>query len=168
MPLPIIPVISALSAGGTLVPHAGGGMIVTSASGYVAGTYLSTTAIGGIIGAASASLGAGALYLSGLAGGIIGSAGIFGTTVGATGITGLLMSWGILPATPLWIPIVIGLVLLLAAISLVYGAYRLFALRRKIRGTHNGEEAEFTESEAKMVERILKRFKKKPPEEGLV
>ena len=28
MPLPIIPVVSALSAGGTLVPHAGGGMIV--------------------------------------------------------------------------------------------------------------------------------------------
>ena len=40
MPLPLIPIISALAAGGTLVPHAAGGMIVTSAAGYVAGTYL--------------------------------------------------------------------------------------------------------------------------------
>ena len=40
MPLPLIPVISALAAGGWLVPHAAGGLIVTSASGYVAGTYL--------------------------------------------------------------------------------------------------------------------------------
>ena len=47
MPLPLIPIISTLAAGGSLVPHAAGGMIVTSAAGYVAGTYLSTAAIGG-------------------------------------------------------------------------------------------------------------------------
>lgn len=49
MPLPLIPIITALAAGGTLVPHAAGGMIVTSATGYVAGTYLSTTAIGSLL-----------------------------------------------------------------------------------------------------------------------
>jgi len=166
MPLPIIPVVSALSAGGTLVPHAGGGMIVTSASGYVAGTYLSTTAIGGIVATASASLGAGALYLTGIAGTIIGSAGIFGTTVGATGITGFLMSVGILPATPIWIPIVIGVTLLILAILLGYGGYRFYKLKRKIRTTRNEEEAEFTESEARFLERILKRFGKRLPEQG--
>ena len=165
MPLPIIPIISALSAGGTLVPHAGGGMIVTSASGYVAGTYLSTTAIGGVVAAASASLGASALYLTGVAGSIIGSAGIFGTTVGATGITGFLMSVGILPATPIWIPIVIGVSLMVVAVLLGYGGYRFYKLRRKIRKTRNGEEAEFTKSEAKFLERILKRFGKQFPEQ---
>ena len=76
-------------------------MIVTSAAGYVAGTYLSTAAISGILAAASTALGAGALYLSGAAGSIIGSAGIFGTTVGASGITGALMSAGIISSTPI-------------------------------------------------------------------
>jgi hypothetical protein len=33
MPIPLI--IAALAAGGTLVPHATGGLIVTGASGYV-------------------------------------------------------------------------------------------------------------------------------------
>lgn len=61
MPLPLIPIIAALAAGGTLVPHAAGGMIVTSATGYVAGTYLSTAAIGSILAAGSTALGAGAL-----------------------------------------------------------------------------------------------------------
>ena len=38
MPIPLIPIIPALLAGGSLVPHAGGGLIVTGVSGYVAGT----------------------------------------------------------------------------------------------------------------------------------
>jgi hypothetical protein len=33
MPLPFVPVIAALYAGGSLVPHAAGGLIVTAASG---------------------------------------------------------------------------------------------------------------------------------------
>jgi predicted alpha/beta hydrolase len=167
MPLPILPVVSALAAGGTLVPHAGGGMIVTSASGYVAGTYLSTTAIGGIVTTVSASLGAGALCITGAAGSIIGGAGLFGTTVGATGITGFLMSVGILPATPIWIPIVIGLSLMVGAILLGYGGYRFYKLKRKIRTTCSGEEAEFSDAEAKFLERVLKRFGKRFPDQGL-
>ena len=166
MPLPIIPVISALSAGGTLVPHAGGGMIVTSATGYVAGTYLSTTAIGGIVATASASLGAVAIYLTGVAGTIIGGVGIFGTTVGATGITGFVMSIGVLPATPIWIPIVIGVTLLILAILLGYGGYRFYKLEKKIRSSRNGEEAEISESEAKFLERIFRRFGKRLTDES--
>lgn len=47
MALPIV--MAALLAGGTLVPHAAGGLIVSSAGGYVAGTYLSTSAVASIL-----------------------------------------------------------------------------------------------------------------------
>jgi hypothetical protein len=159
--LPLIPIISALTAGGTLVPHAAGGMIVTSATGYVAGTYLSTAAIGGLLATASTALGAGALYLSGVAGSVIGGAGIFGTTIGASGITGALMSVGIVSSTPIWVPFAIGGAAVGGAAGLGYGGYRLFKLRQKIRGTGNGEEARFTEPEAKMIENIIKRLGRK-------
>ena len=117
MPLPLIPIISALAAGGTLVPHAAGGMIVTSAAGYVAGTYLSTAAIGGVLATASTALGAGALYLSGAAAG------------GAAGLG--------------------------------YGSYRLLKLKKKIQRTETGNEAQFTETEAKMIEGVIKRLSTK-------
>jgi hypothetical protein len=158
MPLPLIPIISALAAGGTLVPHAAGGMIVTSATGYVAGTYLSTLAIGSLLSAATTALGAGALYLSGVAGTVIGSAGIFGTTIGATGITGALMSVGIISSTPIWVPFAVGGAAVGGAAGLGYGGYRLFKLKQKIASTANSEEAQFTENEAKMVERVIKRL----------
>lgn len=160
MPLPLIPVISALAAGGNLVPHAAGGMIITSTTGYVAGTYLSTAAISGLITAASTALGAGGLYLSGAAGSIIGSAGIFGTTVGASGITGALMSAGIISSTPIWIPLAVGAAAIGGAGGLGYGSYRLYKLNKKINDTTKGEEAQFTESEATIVERIIKRMSK--------
>jgi len=57
MPLPLISIIPALIAGGSLVPHAAGGMMVTSVAGYVAGMYLSTAAITGLIAAATNTLG---------------------------------------------------------------------------------------------------------------
>lgn len=158
MPLPLIPIIAALAAGGTLVPHAAGGMIVTSATGYVAGTYLSTAAIGSILAAGSTALGAGALYLSGVAGSVIGSAGIFGTTVGATGVTGALMSAGIISSTPIWVPIAVGGAAIGGAVGLGYGGYRLFKLKKKIASTANSEEAQFTETDAKIVEQVIKRL----------
>jgi len=161
MPLPLIPIVSALAAGGTLVPHAAGGMIVTSAAGYVAGTYLSTAAIGGLLAAASTALGAGALYLSGVAGSVIGSAGIFGTTVGATGITGALMSAGIISSTPIWVPLAIGGAAVGGAAGLGYGGYRLFRLKQKIGSTPQGGEAQFTETEAKIVENVIRRLVRK-------
>lgn len=161
MPIPLVPVIAALAAGGTLVPHAAGGMIVTSAAGYVAGTYLSTAAIGGMLAGASTVLGAGALYLSGAAASVIGSAGVFGTTVGASGITGALMSAGIVSATPLWLPIAVGGAAVGGAAGLGYGGYRLFKLRQKIHATDAGQEAQFTEGEAKIIEKVIKRMGKK-------
>lgn len=160
MPLPLIPIVSALAAGGSLVPHAAGGMIVTSATGYVAGTYLSTAAIGALLTTASAALGTGALYLSGVAGSIIGSAGIFGTTVGASGVTGALMSVGILSSTPIWVPLAVGGAAVGGAAGLGYGGYRLFKLKQKIGGTAEGEEAQFTETEAKIIEKLVKRLGK--------
>lgn len=162
MPLPLIPIIAALATGGSLVPHAAGGLIVTSAAGYVAGTYLSTAAVGALITAASTTLGAGALYLSGTAASIVGSAGIFGTTIGASGITGALMSAGILSSTPVWVPIAVGG----AALGCGYGSYRLLKLRQKIKSTPSGQEAQFTETEAKIVENIVKRMGKKDKPDG--
>lgn len=155
MPIPLI--IAALAAGGTLVPHAAGGLIVTGASGYVAGAFLSTAAISGLLVTASATLGAGALYLSGVAASIVGSAGIFGTTIGATGITGVLMSAGIISSTPVWVPLATGG----AALGCGYGGYRLLKLKRKLNDTPQGEEAQFSETEAKIIERIIKRLAKK-------
>jgi hypothetical protein len=157
MPIPLIPIISALAAGGSLVPHAAGGLIVTGASGYIAGTFLSTAAISGLLATASATLGAGALYLSGTAASIVGGAGIFGTTVGASGITGALMSAGIISSTPVWVPVVASG----AAIGCGYGGYRIFKLKSKLSKTPEGEEAQFTETEAKMIEKLIKRLAKK-------
>ncbi|MCD2453777.1 hypothetical protein GO003_025720 [Methylicorpusculum oleiharenae] len=157
MPIPLIPIISALAAGGSLVPHAAGGLIVTGASGYIAGTFLSTAAISGLLATASATLGAGALYLSGIAASIVGGAGIFGTTVGASGITGALMSAGIISSTPVWVPFAASG----AAIGCGYGGYRIFKLKSKLSKTPEGEEAQFTETEAKIIEKFIKRLAKK-------
>ena len=158
MPLPLIPIGAALAAGGSLVPHAAGGLIVTSAAtGYVAGTYLSTAAIGWLIAIASTTLGAGALYLSGAAASIVGSAGIFGTTIGVSGITGALMSVGIISFTPIWVPVAVGC----AALGCGYGSYRLLKLKQKINSTPDGHEAQFTETEAKIIENLVKRLGKK-------
>ena len=157
MPVPLIPIISALAAGGTLVPHATGGLIVSGANGYVAGTFLSTAAISGLLTTASATLGAGAAYLSGAAASIVGGAGIFGTTIGASGITGALMSVGIISSTPVWVPLAAGG----AALGCGYGGYRLLKLKRKLNGTPEGQEAQFSKTEAKIIEKIIKRLAKK-------
>ena len=163
MPLPLIPVIAALAAGGSLVPHAAGGMIVTSASGYVAGTYLSTATITALLAGGATALGTGAAVVSGLAAGIIGSAGIFGTTIGATGITGFLMSAGIIASTPVWMPVAVAG----AGAGVTYGAYRYYSLRKKLVTTPEGAEAQFTSSEAKVVASLLLRLAKKSNSEDV-
>jgi hypothetical protein len=157
MPLPLIAIVSALAAGGSLVPHAAGGLIVTSASGYVAGTYLTTAAISGLFATAATTLGTGALLLSGAAATIVGGVGIFGTTIGATGITGLLMSAGLISSTPVWVPVAVGG----AALGCGVGSYRLLKLRKKIQATPIDQEAQFTEKEAKIVENLVRRLGKK-------
>ena len=163
MALPLVPIIAALAAGGSLVPHAAGGMIVTSVGGYVAGTYLSTAAIGGLLTAGATALGAGTLALTGAAGSIIGGAGIFGTSVGATGITGALMSAGIISATPIWVPVAVAGAAVTSVAGMGYGSYKLIKLKQKIAETKDGEEAHFSDVDAKIVERLIRRLNKKKP-----
>lgn len=158
MPLPLIPIIAALAAGGTLVPHAAGGMIVTAATGgYIAGTYLSTAAITSLLVTATTTLGVGAAVVTGAASAIVGSAGIFGTTIGATGITGMLMSAGILPSTPIVVPVAVGT----AVLGGSYVTYILFKLKRKLQAVKEGEEIYFKDIEAKIIEAFIKRLSKK-------
>jgi hypothetical protein len=67
------------------------------------------------------------------------------------------MSAGLLSATPIWVPLAAGG----AAIGCGYGSYRFIKLMRKINKTPEGEEAHFTESEAKTIEKIIKRMARK-------
>jgi len=157
MPLPLVPVITALAAGGSLVPHAAGGMIVTSAGGYVAGTYLSTSTITALLAGSATALGTGAAVVSGAASAIIGTAGIFGTTIGASGVTGILMSAGIIASTPIWVPVAVAG----AGAGVGFGAFFYYKLCKKLQATSEGEEAYFSEGEAKVVEWLLRLFAKK-------
>lgn len=160
MPIPLIAIASALAAGGTLVPHAAGGLIVTAVTGgYVAGTYLSTVAVTSVVTAATATLGVGVSILTGTAASIVGSAGIFGTTIGATGITGALMSVGILSSTPIAVPLLAGGALL----GTGYITYSLFRLGQKLQAAKKGVEIQFSESEAKIIATIIKLLSKKAP-----
>lgn len=170
MPLPLIPVIVALtSGGGSLVAHAGGGMIVTGASGYIAGTYLSSAAIATLVSTLSASaLGTLALGFSSVVGffsatsaAVVGTAGILGTGIGASGITGTLISLGVISTTPIWLP-VLGVIFLL---SLAFLTYKLFRMKKKLNEVKDGQqEVKFTPFEARVVEQLLKRTYKKKPE----
>jgi len=157
MAFPLIPIISALAAGGTLVPHAAGGLIISNASGYVAGTYLSSAVVSSLLYGPGALLGVGALSASGVAAAIIGSAGYFGTTVGATGITGWLMSAGIISATPIMYPVGVGL----ASLTGFALATVIFRLGRKLERANKGQEVTFNAIEAKIIEVLLVFFAKK-------
>jgi hypothetical protein len=162
MPIPLIPIIAALAAGGTLVPHAAGGMIVTSAAGYVAGTYLTTSAIAGLIAGATATTAAGLTLAFSSMKGIIGAnlARTAAPTVAATTVgTGTVAATG-------WISVLTGPIAILlttvgAVLLLGYGIYRFIKLKRKVAKTTVGEEAQFTDNEARIVERIIKRLAKK-------
>jgi len=67
------------------------------------------------------------------------------------------MSAGIISSTPIWVPLAAGG----AALGCGYGGYRLLQLKRKLSETPEGEEAQFTDTEAKIVEKIIKRLAKK-------
>jgi hypothetical protein len=158
MAFPLIPIVTALATGGTLVPHAAGRIIVTSAAGYVAGTYLSTSAIVGLLTATTATVGTGIAAAVVAFKGIVGGAGA-GLSVGAatTKATGAR----VLSRTPVWIPVAIAA----AAVSAVGGSgyivYRIYKLKRKVLNTPNGAEAQFSEAEAKMVEQLIRLWPKK-------
>ncbi len=67
------------------------------------------------------------------------------------------MSAGIISSTPVWVPFAASG----AAIGCGYGGYRIFKLKSKLSKTPEGEEAQFTETEAKMIEKFIKRLAKK-------
>lgn len=48
--------------------------------------------------------------------------------------------------------------------GLSYGAFRYYRLRKKLKETPEGEEAEFTGTEAKVIEWLLRRLAKKNKE----
>jgi hypothetical protein len=161
MPIPLIPILTALAAGGSLVPHAAGGMIVTAAGGYVTGTYISTAAIASLMTGATiaATIGTCAALLKGGASTVISSAGIFGTAIRATKLTKSLTSAGILSSTPIAVPLAMGVVVL----GTIYILFPIFNLRRKLRPAREGEEIVFTEKEAIIVEAAIKLMPKKNP-----
>ena len=118
---------------------------------------MSTATITALLSGGATALGTGAAVVSGAAAGIIGSAGIFGTSIGATGISGVLMSAGIIASTPIWVPVAVAG----AGAGVGYGAICYYKLRKKLQKTPEGREAYFSDNEAKVVEWLLRRFAKK-------
>ena len=159
IPVALLPILSNLASGASIVAHSSGGLILSGANGYVAGTLISTS----IIQAAFASLGivgAASLYVTGALAAIWGSAGIFGTTIGASGIKGFLMATGLVSSTPVWLPLVcIGA----TGIALFTAFLPMIRLVRRLKATPEGQEAVFTPREAQMIEHVLKRLAKRRP-----
>lgn len=157
MPIPLLAIVSALAAGGTLVPHAAGGMIVNAAGGYVAGTYLSTAAISSVVAAATATLGAGAAAALGTASAIVGGAPAVVATVGTTGVVGRVAAAVASPIAKVLFPIAICGVAIITVALVGY----LVRLRWKVRNAKEGEEKLFSEREAKVVQVLLLQVAKK-------
>jgi hypothetical protein len=95
--------------------------------------------------------------LTGTAAKIVGSAGIFGTTIGAYGLTGVLMSAGILHAAPIALPIAIAG----GVLGFIYLSFVLFKMKWKLRKAREGEEVQFTKIEAKIIEVLVKLLSEK-------
>lgn len=170
MPLPLVPVVAALNAGGHLVAHSAGGLIVYSstAGGYAAGTYISSASLASFLtgtaavsaSAGTALLGGAAIWAYGTVGGVfatlIGGAGVFGTTIGATGITGVLMSWGIIDSVPIFVPVFLGLAALLLLLLALYYSSSIRRIRSKAQAVPDGAETMYTKREAKFVEKLVR------------
>jgi hypothetical protein len=73
----------------------------------------------------------------------------YDTAAGSVGIIGILMSAGIISATPLWVPLAVGSAAASAATGLGYGGYQLYKLKNKISNTAGGKDARFTEKRSK-------------------
>ena len=71
------------------------------------------------------------------------------------------MSVGILPATPVLVPVVAGLGLGAGGVGLTYLAYLLAKFKKKLRAAHMGEDVQFTEAEAKIIEALIRHFAKR-------
>jgi hypothetical protein len=168
MPIPLIPIIQALLAGGLLVPHAAGGMIVTSTAGYVAGTYLSTAAVTGIVTAVGAGAVASVGTLTAFASRLLArtaATSVATTTVGTTTVaTGVATTGTVAAATTglvTFLPAILSITAGLSAFGLGYKAYQFYQLKSKVSKTTEGNEILFTEKEAKMVEDVIKSIAKK-------
>jgi len=68
----------------------------------------------------------------------------------------MLMSAGVIASTPVWVPVALAG----AGVGVSYGAFRYYTLRKKLVATPAGEEAHFTEKEAKVIEWLIRRFAK--------
>lgn len=173
----MVPVVAALNAGGHRVAHSAGGLIVYSATtgGYVAGTYVSTAALASFLtGSAvaagalgTAAVGGAAIWaygtVAGAAASLVGGAGFFGTAIGATGATGLLMSWGLLPSVPVFVPVLIGIASISATFLVgagVYYAVSVRRLRKKVISAPADVEVQFTSRDAKVAEKMLRNVAK--------
>lgn len=150
MSIPLLPVYIALKAGGTLVPHAAGGMIVRSAVGYVAGTYLSTTAIGGILGSIGAGVLASVVATKSMITGMLHRTAITGVAASTVAGRAAVGATGVISASTIT-SISAGVL----AVSFGYSIYRFTKLKQKINQTKQGNEIFFDEKEAKIVERAI-------------
>jgi hypothetical protein len=159
MPIPLIPVVTAILAGGALVPHAAGGLIVTSAAGYVTGTYLSTTAVAGIMTAvgagAIASVGTLTAFASRMLAKTAVTSAVATTGVSATGTAAV--ATGVLSLAPA----LLSLTAALTVLGLGYRAYQFYELQSKVSKSTEGHEVVFTEDEAKLFEDVIKSVAKK-------
>lgn len=164
MPIPFIPVITALCAGGSLVPHAAGGLIVSGASGYVAGTYLSTAAVTAILASTTAAGAAGiAATVSAIGSALSGTANSAASSVGLVSGHGLLGLAGGVLLSPASLTVLAGGA---CCAGVVY--YRrkkrqkdFEHLLSTLRST-NGEKV-FSEDEAILIESLIRRVAKHLP-----
>jgi hypothetical protein len=151
-------------------------MIVSAATGYVAGTYLSSAAISSIIGGASLMAGTGAVLSATALKGMIGAAlarsalvpiateaaGIAATTAttaattaatatSAAATTTTVAAGG--AATLMSAPVLASIAVGGVAVGLGLSMYKLMLKANAAK--ERGEEALFTPNEAKMIERII-------------
>ncbi len=157
MPLPLVPVVAALNAGGHLVAHSAGGLIVYSstAGGYVAGTYISSASLASFLtGTAAVSASAGTVLLGAAAIWAYGTVGGVFTTL--TGITGVLMSLGFIDSVPVFVPVFFGLAALLLLLLALYYSSSFRRISIKVPAVPDGEETMYTKREAKLVEKLVR------------
>jgi hypothetical protein len=151
VPIPFIAIAEAIACGAGVVGHSSGGLIFSGASGYIAGTFISTAALGQLLWSFAAVCAAALGWLVGIPALVIGGPGLFGSTLGATGLTGLLMKAGIISSTPIWVVLAILLLPLLA----LFGLWRWWRLVKRVSNAAPGAELMFSKSEARFVQRLL-------------
>lgn len=172
MAIPLIPIMTALAAGGSLVPHAAGGLIVSSATagGYVAGTYLGTTAVTSIVAGALGTATAGtAILVRALQGARIFKTAAMGTSAltgtigaGAVAVETTAIAGSVGAATAGTSALTFGAIAfpILAGSTLFISGY-LYRLNRKLKNHKSNTEINFTATEAKVVEMMVKYLSKK-------